>query len=830
MQKHKFDSRTETKPSLSRQVVESQRDEHEARDTRLPQRGPFAPVISGIGDTSSAGVHASMLNRATNGRPSRAGQSLLRLQRQYGNRYVQRLLALAGKGAAETEAAPELEQSIQRSRGGGQALDNEVRSQMEPAFDADFSGVRVHTGAQSNTLNRELNARAFTTGQDVFFRQGAYNPGSSSGRELIAHELTHVVQQNGDKVQRKLTVGQPGDKYEQEADQVARAVMQQEQRPVQRDSDGGLVRRQIEEEEEEEVQMKSEHSRVQRQVEEEEEEEEPVQSKMQDAQAQQQGEEEEEEHSIQAKDVPSCLLKTVSNLEYHIQSLRSRGQALERGMRAQIEPALGTEISGVRVRKDSRAAERARAFKPELVGPVMLRQESDWPDPRNYTSNHSDVGAIVAGTRKDGALPVPYKQEMESAFGADFGLVKAYTGPHASDACQQLSAKAFSFSSNEVVFKDASPDKTTVAHELAHVMQRSGSLSRKTDASAHGVKYSHASEIEARRVEQLVASGQRVDVSLGATLGRTEIAKVHDLEGLKKKGFSSPEFWIDLGDVFHEILQDWVMRVWCQAIGQFESDMNVKGEKGWTHVGWAFFRQAIGLMGVVGKYAKVAVHTLEAAVETLTSTPDSLPDFLADLRGLNYEAQVKKKGKSKLKQQEIKEPKEANDQLEHRTRVVSDLKADLHELEAMTFQMAMRPFIISWIKSSEDSLDSDDWSGVIEVHLDCDRRGWATLDEAFIDDVERPHGALKALKRAFGVNTKLTDLPLPMRVCVERDMPGILDVTSEWHRDSPSSRWLPAYPGAVLYFRKTKEGFHLSQFLEERIKPSSPMISDLETD
>jgi len=279
MQKYEFDARSKTKPSLLRQVVERQRDEQEAQDARLPQRDPFTPVISGIGDASSAGVHASMLDRATNGRPSRAGQSLLRLQRQYGNRYVQRVLALAGKDTGKAEAAPELEQSIQQARGGGYGIDSRVRGQMESAFGTDFGNVRLHTDAPADTLSRELNARAFTTGQDIFFKQGAYNPGSSSGRELLAHELTHVVQQNGDKVQRKLTVGQPGDKYEQEADQVARAVMQQEQQPVQRDSDEGLVRRQIEEEEEE-VQMKSEYSLVQRQV--EAEEEKPIQGKCED--------------------------------------------------------------------------------------------------------------------------------------------------------------------------------------------------------------------------------------------------------------------------------------------------------------------------------------------------------------------------------------------------------------------------------------------------------------------------------------------------------------------------------------------------------------------
>jgi hypothetical protein len=66
---------------------------------------------------------------------------------------------------------------------------------MEREFGADFGGVRVHTGAQADILARSIQAKAFTTGQDVFFRQGAYEPGLRGGQELIAHELTHVVQQ-----------------------------------------------------------------------------------------------------------------------------------------------------------------------------------------------------------------------------------------------------------------------------------------------------------------------------------------------------------------------------------------------------------------------------------------------------------------------------------------------------------------------------------------------------------------------------------------------------------------------------------------------------------
>lgn len=99
-------------------------------------------------------------------------------------------------------AAPDLEASIQQARGGGQPLANNIRKPMERAFCTDFSGVKVHTDRQSDQLNQLIQAKAFTTGQDVFFRQGEYNPGSRGGQELIAHELTHVMQQNGGVVER----------------------------------------------------------------------------------------------------------------------------------------------------------------------------------------------------------------------------------------------------------------------------------------------------------------------------------------------------------------------------------------------------------------------------------------------------------------------------------------------------------------------------------------------------------------------------------------------------------------------------------------------------
>jgi hypothetical protein len=105
---------------------------------------------------------------------------------------LQRREAIAGG-----EASTDLDTAINSARGSGQPLEAGLQRSMGQAMGADFSGVRVHTDAQSDQLNQSIQAKALTTGQDVFFRQGEYNPGSRGGQELIAHELTHVVQQTG---------------------------------------------------------------------------------------------------------------------------------------------------------------------------------------------------------------------------------------------------------------------------------------------------------------------------------------------------------------------------------------------------------------------------------------------------------------------------------------------------------------------------------------------------------------------------------------------------------------------------------------------------------
>ena len=91
----------------------------------------------------------------------------------------------------------QLEQRLDAQRGRGLPMTDEVRSYFEPRFGVDFGAVRLHTDAPAAVAANELNAQAFTRGRDVYFAAGQYRPQSDQGRHLLAHELTHTMQQGG---------------------------------------------------------------------------------------------------------------------------------------------------------------------------------------------------------------------------------------------------------------------------------------------------------------------------------------------------------------------------------------------------------------------------------------------------------------------------------------------------------------------------------------------------------------------------------------------------------------------------------------------------------
>ncbi|WP_308367764.1 MULTISPECIES: DUF4157 domain-containing protein [unclassified Microbulbifer] len=97
---------------------------------------------------------------------------------------------------ATTAASSNVTAQINNIKGGGRPLSDSVRGFFEPRFGRDFSQVRVHTDSNAGNVAHSLHARAFTSGQDVVFGAGQYSPETSDGRHLLAHELTHVVQQS----------------------------------------------------------------------------------------------------------------------------------------------------------------------------------------------------------------------------------------------------------------------------------------------------------------------------------------------------------------------------------------------------------------------------------------------------------------------------------------------------------------------------------------------------------------------------------------------------------------------------------------------------------
>lgn len=95
----------------------------------------------------------------------------------------------------ECEVNEDIKNQLNRSKGGGNPISDQIRAFVEPRLQSDFSKVRVHTNNEADQMSRDLGARAFTFGRDIYFGAGQYSPDSYEGKRLLVHELTHVVQQ-----------------------------------------------------------------------------------------------------------------------------------------------------------------------------------------------------------------------------------------------------------------------------------------------------------------------------------------------------------------------------------------------------------------------------------------------------------------------------------------------------------------------------------------------------------------------------------------------------------------------------------------------------------
>ena len=199
--------------------------------------------------------------------------------------HLQKTAGNATVSAALEEQEPTLVKDVVGS-GGGTVLDRETRGFMESRLGADFSDVRVHTDAKASESARSVQAHAYTVGSDVVFQSGQYAPESDSGKRMLAHELTHVVQQRsgpvaGTPAPGGIKISHPSDTFERAAESSAdRAMSSQSPAPqshaatshasVQREGEeeelqGSFMQRQADDEEE------LQGAFVQREAEEEEE-------------------------------------------------------------------------------------------------------------------------------------------------------------------------------------------------------------------------------------------------------------------------------------------------------------------------------------------------------------------------------------------------------------------------------------------------------------------------------------------------------------------------------------------------------------------------------
>jgi peptidoglycan hydrolase-like protein with peptidoglycan-binding domain len=176
---------------------------------RMPAR-----TIAADGDAGSRPIAPTGMAVVFPSAPARiqrvCGECEHEMQRQSMKEDEDKLLQKKESAASGTPAVtPEVQAGVDALRGGGEPLAAPARAFFGPRFGRDFGHVRVHTGAQAARSARAVNAQAYTIGHDIVFGEGRYAPGTESGRRLLAHELTHTVQQGGPASPAKLqrTIG-----------------------------------------------------------------------------------------------------------------------------------------------------------------------------------------------------------------------------------------------------------------------------------------------------------------------------------------------------------------------------------------------------------------------------------------------------------------------------------------------------------------------------------------------------------------------------------------------------------------------------------------------
>lgn len=167
-------------------MIQAQAEEKEEAQAKLIQREAKEEEAVQSKEEMEEPAQAKLIQRLPE-------SETLKTSRSSGSKFAQK----KGSSDKESKANPsfDFEAQLEKTKAGGKPLDEETRAFMEKRMGYNFSAVRIHTGPDAVQLARHIHAQAFTVGNHVFFNAGKYKPDTEDGLKLLAHELTHVIQQ-----------------------------------------------------------------------------------------------------------------------------------------------------------------------------------------------------------------------------------------------------------------------------------------------------------------------------------------------------------------------------------------------------------------------------------------------------------------------------------------------------------------------------------------------------------------------------------------------------------------------------------------------------------
>ncbi|HEY9607359.1 MAG TPA: DUF4157 domain-containing protein, partial [Allocoleopsis sp.] len=240
------EKKDETAQMLQRQAADEKKDEHAQmlqRQAADEKKDETAQMLQRQAADEKKDEHAQMLQRQA--ADEKKDEHAQMLQRQAADEKKDETAQAKGTADATPEVSPHLESRIQTMRGSGQPLADSTRTFFESRFGYDFGGVRVHTDSQAAETASHLNAQAFTIGRNIFFGAGRYEPHTTSGQWLLAHELTHTVQQSPQPLTATSKVVQSHPHTRTQSSQFLQRQAPEEEKPetIQTKAEGAIAQR-----------------------------------------------------------------------------------------------------------------------------------------------------------------------------------------------------------------------------------------------------------------------------------------------------------------------------------------------------------------------------------------------------------------------------------------------------------------------------------------------------------------------------------------------------------------------------------------------------------